>query len=114
MSGTQGENKRNQFQDRLNCVIKAWNLVKERLKDGTKIGFIDFILLCIIPVARVHVDPNIIQSLSWDEKTPLSYLIPTLTGDGACTVALVGLLVGIHNDFLEKCHSQLKTKLKKK
>ncbi|XP_019853235.1 PREDICTED: E3 ubiquitin-protein ligase RNF213-like [Amphimedon queenslandica] len=94
--GTQGENKRNQFQDRLNCVIKAWNLVKERLKD-----------------ARVHVDPNIIQSLSWDEKTPLSYLIPTLTGDGACTVALVGLLVGIHNDFLEKCHSQLETKLKK-
>ena len=27
------ENKRNQFQEKLNCVRKAWALVKERLKD---------------------------------------------------------------------------------
>ena len=31
--GLHNENKRNQFQEKLNCVRKAWALVKERLKD---------------------------------------------------------------------------------
>ncbi len=50
----------------------------------------------------------------WDETLPLVYLIPTLTGPGTCTVALIDLLVGAHNDFIEKCHSQLQTKQKKR
>lgn len=66
---------------------------------------------CII-LARVQVDPNIVTSLTWDESTSLSYLIPTLTGDGACTVALVGVLVQIHNDFIEKCESRLRKEQK--
>lgn len=69
---------------------------------------------CIIffILARIQVDPNIVTSLTWDESTPLSYLIPTLTGDGACTVALVGVLVQIHNDFIEKCESRLRKEQK--
>ena len=31
--GLHNENKRNQFQEKLNCVRKAWAFVKERLKD---------------------------------------------------------------------------------
>ena len=31
--GLTNENKRNQFQEELNCVRSAWTLVKERLKD---------------------------------------------------------------------------------
>ena len=35
--GLHNENKRNQFQEKLNCVRKAWALVKERLKDHSMI-----------------------------------------------------------------------------
>ena len=63
-------------------------------------------------LARVHVPPEYLQKTTWDDSLPLSYLIPTLTGPGVCTVALVDLLVGAHNDFMEKCHSELKKKQK--
>ena len=36
--GVHNENKKNQFQEKLNCVRKAWTLVKERLKDHCKLG----------------------------------------------------------------------------
>ena len=64
-------------------------------------------------IARVQIDPEFIRTITWDESTPLSYLIPTLTDHGACTVALLDLLVGVHNDFVEKCRIQLKKKQKK-
>ena len=69
--------------------------------------------LCFLSLARVPVDPEFVRTLTWDESTPLSYLIPTLTGHGVCTVALVDLLVAVHNNFVEKCRSQLKKKQKK-
>ena len=37
--------------------------------------------------------------------TPLEYLIPTTTGAGVCTTALVDFLTLIHNDFIQKCHN---------
>ena len=58
--------------------------------------------------------PNEYLSVSWDEKSLLSYLIPTLTGPGVCTVALLHLLVTAHNGFVEKCQNELKKKQKKK
>ena len=61
-------------------------------------------------LARVRVPPEYLQKVTWDDSLPLSYLIPTLTGSGVCTVALVDLLVGAHNEFIEKCHSELKKK----
>ena len=59
------------------------------------------------------MDPDLIRTITWDDNTSLSCLVPTLTGQGVCTVALVDLLVGVHNDFVEKCRSQLKEKQKK-
>ena len=67
----------------------------------------------VLLIARVPVDPEYLDKATWDESLPLTYLIPTLTGPGACTVVLVDLLVGVHNDFIEKCRSQLKKKQKK-
>ena len=61
-------------------------------------------------VARVRIPPDYVQKIIWDDSLPLSYLIPTLTGPGVCTVALVDLLVGAHNEFIETCHSELKKK----
>ena len=61
-------------------------------------------------VARVRIPPDYVQKIIWDDSLPLSYLIPTLTGPGICTVALVDLLVGAHNEFIEKCRSELKKK----
>lgn len=52
------------------------------------------------------------QTVTWDESTPLSCLVPTLTSEGACTVALMHLLVGVHNEFLEKCQIELKKRQK--
>ena len=112
--GLHNGNKGSQFQEKMNCLKKAWSLVKERLKDhGRKIIFKACVILCIYIVARIPVDLEVVRTLTWDDSTPLSYLIPTLTGHGVCTVALVDLLVSVHNDFVEKCHSQLKKKQKK-
>ena len=61
----------------------------------------------------MSVDANLIDSVMWDENTPLSCLVPTLTGDGACTTALVDLIVGVHNEFMEKCQNEMKKKSKK-
>ena len=37
------------------------------------------------------------------EDTPLQYIIPTTTGPGACSLALVDYLVLQHNSFIEMC-----------
>uniref|UniRef100_A0A1X7TWB5 RZ-type domain-containing protein n=1 Tax=Amphimedon queenslandica TaxID=400682 RepID=A0A1X7TWB5_AMPQE len=91
------EMKRDQLYEKLKCLRKAWALVKERLKDHT----------------RVPVDSDFLKTVTWDDDTPLSYLIPTLKGDGVCTVALVDLLVGLHNDFINMCYEHIKTVQKK-
>lgn len=43
-------------------------------------------------------------------KIPLSYLIPTMTGRGVCSTALVDFLVTTHNDFIDLYHSKIKIK----
>lgn len=47
-------------------------------------------------------------------KTPqhisLAYLIPTKTGKGICSTALVDFLVTTHNDFIKFCHNKVNTK----
>ena len=39
------------------------------------------------------------------EDTTLDYLIPTMTGAGACTTSLVDFLMLTHNDFIKKCQA---------
>ena len=47
---------------------------------------------------------NIPQNIS------LAYLIPTKTGKGICSTALVDFLVTTHNEFINFCHSKVNTK----
>ena len=48
------------------------------------------------------------------ENTPqnisLAYLIPTKTGKGLCSTALVDFLVTTHNEFIDFCHNKINTK----
>ena len=60
-------------------------------------------------LARVRVDPEYLNEVVWDDSLPLSYLVPTLTGPGVCTVALVDVLVLAHNEFIEKCQRYYQT-----
>ena len=64
-------------------------------------------------LARIRVPPEYLQNVVWNDALPLSYLMPTFTGPGTCTVALVDLLVGAHNAFIERYHSEMKSKQKK-
>ena len=52
--------------------------------------------------AQVHVDAELLEVTFSDDSVSLDYLIPTLTGPGVCTVALVCTLVRAHNAFIEK------------
>ena len=42
------------------------------------------------------------------DELKLEWLIPTLTGPGVVTVAMLDLLVGAHNDFIERSQATLK------
>ena len=42
------------------------------------------------------------------DDVPLEYLIPTTSGAGALTTALVDYLILTHNDFIEKCSGKVK------
>ena len=41
------------------------------------------------------------------EELKVEWFIPTLTGPGVVTVAMLDLLVGAHNDFIEKSRAVL-------
>ena len=56
---------------------------------------------------RVHVDTTFLRVTFTDESLPVAYLVPTLSGPGVCSVALVDLLVGAHNSFIEKCKGEV-------
>jgi len=44
------------------------------------------------------------------QEIPLIYLIPTETGKGVCSTALVDFLVTTHNEFIEFYHGTVKIK----
>ena len=55
-----------------------------------------------LPVEDEHFQPAI------TDDTDLVYLIPTTTGEGRCTTALVDFLVLTHNSFVEMCRGMVK------
>ena len=57
--------------------------------------------------AQVHVEAELLEVAFSDDNVSLDYLIPTLTGPGVCTVALVYTLVRAHNAFIEKCRGEM-------
>ena len=48
------------------------------------------------------------MGVTLSEELKLEWLIPTLIGPGMVTVAMLDLLVGAHNDFIEKSQNMLK------
>ena len=42
------------------------------------------------------------------EELKVEWFIPTLTGPGVVTVAMLDLLVGAHNEFIKKSRKELK------
>ena len=62
---------------------------------------------CFTFKGRVRVDANLLKVSFTDENLPVAYLIPTLSGPGVCSVAVVDLLVGAHNSFIEKCRGEV-------
>lgn len=71
----------------------------------SKLVFLNLLIsVTLICTARLRVDEKyLIPVLQKD--TTLDYFIPTTTGPGACTVALVDYLVLVHNNFIECCKS---------
>ena len=53
-------------------------------------------------------DEYLQQDLKLD--TTLDYFIPTTTGPGACTFALVHYLACAHNNFMEFCRAKNKSR----
>ena len=47
-------------------------------------------------------------SMTISEELKLEWLIPTLSGPGVVTVAMLDLLVRAHNGFIEKSRAELK------
>ena len=60
--------------------------------------------------AQVHVDTQVLEVTFSDDSVSLDYLIPTITGPGVCTVALVYMLVRAHNTFIEKYRREMSKK----
>ena len=58
-------------------------------------------------LARVRV-PEEYLGMVISEELKVEWFIPTLTGPGVVTVAMLDLLVGAHNDFIEKSRAVLK------
>ena len=57
--------------------------------------------------ARVRV-PEEYLGMVVSEELKVEWFIPTLTGPGVVTVAMLDLLVGAHNDFIKKSRAVLK------
>ena len=64
---------------------------------------------CIIVRVRV---PEKYLGIVISEDLEMEWFIPTLTGPGVVTVAMLDLLVGAHNDFIEKSRAVLKKRQK--
>ena len=54
----------------------------------------------------MHV-PEDCLGVTMSDELKLEWLIPTLTGPGVVTVAMLDLLVGAHNDFIERSRASL-------
>ena len=52
----------------------------------------------------------IIEMPSCPKDITLAYLIPTTSGRGVCSAALVHFLVNTHNEFINFYHSKIKIK----
>ena len=89
-------------------LSKAWTLVGHELKNHGKLIISKLLLLNsnYVYTGRLPV-PESVFPQSICGSTLLKYLVPTTTGAGVCTTSLVDFLVGIHNEFVERCHNAM-------
>lgn len=59
--------------------------------------------------AQLRVEDEYLQH-SLSLETTLDHFIPTTTGPGACTFALVHYLTYVHNNFIDWCRAKSKTR----
>ena len=74
------------------------------IKNCSKYTGCHIFIVCFLFTARFRVKQEFILP-AFTEEVPLEYLIPTTTGAGACTTALVDFLMYTHNNFIEWCIS---------
>ena len=59
-------------------------------------------------IGRKKVPKELAAEMANDPKhILLAYLIPTQTGKGICSTALVDFLITMHNEFIQFCHKQV-------
>ena len=101
----------------MNNVQRAWRLVQDQLKGHagqcvyTHFGTISFMSHIVFCAAKFkwRIEEEWLQSpLNLD--TTLDFFIPTTTGYGACTFALVHYLTYVHNNFIDSCRAESKTR----
>ena len=91
----------------------VWELVKDKLSEYGMCVFVCVcVCLCLVLtnfclLARVRVPENYL-SMVISEELKVEWFIPTLTGPGVVTVAMLDLLVGAHNEFIKKSRKELK------
>ena len=104
----------------LECLKKAWRLIREELPQYGKCMYVVFskecsccVLLCFCCcLARLRVDgEDLMPDVTME--TRLDFLIPTTSGHGRCTTALVDYLVQTHNAFIERCQAVTQEKQKR-
>jgi hypothetical protein len=83
------KNIQNEYREILASVQKAWRLVRDKQHGRFKVE-----------------DRYTPKELGLD--TPLEYFIPTTTGPGACTSALIHYLTCVHNNFIDRCRAKSK------
>lgn len=101
-------NSRVEYAEKIESLKKAWTLVSHMLKTHSRHlnkHCVDFMVVCNYAGRLRLEDQHILPMITGD--TPLEYLIPTTSGAGALTTALVDYLILTHNDFIEKCSSRV-------
>ena len=91
----------------MKCVKIVWDLVKDKLSEYGECYATDCCTCTHVISARVRV-PEEYLGMVISEELKVEWFIPTLTGPGVVTVAMLDLLVGAHNDFIEKSRAVLK------
>jgi len=92
---------------------KAWKLVNSFLPNYGKqfLCTVAYTYMLCMHTGRRRVPKELLIKMPDKPQTiPLAYLIPTTTGKGICSTALVDFLVSTHNDFIEFYHGRIKIK----
>ena len=87
---------------KLNCLIIRYNC-------AIRIYLVTLSCILNYPPAQLRVKDEYLKTVI-NLDVALEYFIPTTTGPGACTFALVHYLVYVHNNFIDWCRGKNKAR----